>query len=99
MISQPMGGLLEDEILSVKQRAFYYLQSHNYHVLDTYFSDINNKNNRNIKNVGLYCLGKSLEAMSKCDAVYFCKGWDVARGCKIEHEVAKNYGLEIIYEK
>jgi hypothetical protein len=95
MVSQPMNGLSEDEILSVKQHSVNYLQSHNYHVIDSYFSDFNNNN---IKNVGIYYLSKALEVMSKCDAVYFCKGWDTARGCKIEHEVAKNYGLEIIYE-
>lgn len=26
------------------------------------------------------------------------KGWENARGCRIEHEVAKAYDLEIIYE-
>ena len=26
------------------------------------------------------------------------EGWENARGCKIEHEAAKAYGLEIIYE-
>lgn len=29
---------------------------------------------------------------------YFCKGWENTRGCRIEHEAAKAYGLEIIYE-
>jgi hypothetical protein len=28
-----------------------------------------------------------------------CKGWGNARGCKIEHEVAKAYGVDIIYEE
>ena len=32
--------------------------------------------------------------MSECDTVYFCKGWENARGCKIEHEVAKSYGYK-----
>lgn len=27
-----------------------------------------------------------------------CKGWKNARGCKIEHDAAVAYGLEIIYE-
>ena len=36
--------------------------------------------------------------MSLCHKVYFAKGWENARGCKIEHEVALAYGLEIIYE-
>jgi len=97
MISQPMNGLSEEEILSTKQRATNYLESLGYHVLDSYFPDFNT-NDDGIKNVGIYYLGKSLEVMSKCDVVYFCQGWESARGCKIEHEIAKNYGLEIIYE-
>lgn len=46
-------------------------------------------------------LAKSLEEMSKCHCAYFCKGWDAdhVRGCKIEHDAAKAYGLEIVYEK
>lgn len=50
-------------------------------------------------NKPLYYLSQSLLRMSACDVVYFCKGWENARGCKIEHEVAKAYGLEIIYEE
>ena len=44
-------------------------------------------------------LAKSLEKMSLCDAVYFCKGWEQARGCRIEHEVAVAYGLNVICEE
>lgn len=40
----------------------------------------------------------SIENMSLCHAAYFCKGWESARGCRIEHEVAKAYGLKILYE-
>ena len=36
--------------------------------------------------------------MSLCDAAYFCKGWENARGCRLEHDAAVAYGLEIIYE-
>ena len=34
--------------------------------------------------------------MTLCNAVYFCKGWENARGCKIEHMCAEVYGLKII---
>ena len=44
-------------------------------------------------------LAMSLEKMSLCHAVYFCKGWKQARGCKIEHDAVVAYGLEIIYEE
>lgn len=36
--------------------------------------------------------------MSRCSAVYFCKGWNDARGCRIEHAVATAYGIPILYE-
>lgn len=54
---------------------------------------------RGVVQISLYFLAKSLENMSLCHAVYFCKGWEKARGCKIEHDAAVAYGLEIIYEK
>jgi hypothetical protein len=44
-------------------------------------------------------LAKSLEKMAHCNTVYFAKGWENARGCKIEHEVALQYGLNIFYEE
>ena len=53
---------------------------------------------RGVVQIPLCFLAKSLENMSLCHAAYFCKGWENARGCRIEHEAAKAYGLEIIYE-
>ncbi|WP_419040028.1 Lar family restriction alleviation protein [Parolsenella catena] len=31
------------------------------------------------------------------DAAYFAKGWENARGCRIEHDAAVAYGLEVLY--
>ena len=36
--------------------------------------------------------------IGKVDAVYFMKGWEKARGCKIEHEVAVQYEKQVFYE-
>lgn len=94
MISQPMGGLSEAEILAVKRRASQALTRMGYSVVNTYFNDENNS----ADNPPLYLLGKSLERMADCQAVYFCKGWEQARGCWIEHEAAMAYGLYIMYE-
>ena len=41
---------------------------------------------------------RGTENMSLCHAAYFCKGWENARGCRIEHDAAVAYGLDIIYE-
>lgn len=51
-----------------------------------------------IKSVPLYLLASSLHILSRCDVALFRKGWEKARGCRIEHEAAVAYGLEIIYE-
>lgn len=53
---------------------------------------------RGVVQVPLCYLAKSLENMSLCHAAYFCKGWEDARGCRIEHDAAVAYGLEILYE-
>ena len=101
MVSQTMGGKTEKEILQTREKAVAALTEKGYEVLNTYFNfdDEELLKKQGIKNIPLYHLAKSLEEMAKCDAVYFCKGWENARGCKIEHETAKAYGLDMIYEK
>lgn len=44
----------------------------------------------------LWFLAKSLELMSGADLVIFTKGWQEARGCRIEYACAKAYGLKVI---
>ena len=44
----------------------------------------------------LWFLGKSLELLSDADIAYFAKGWRDARGCKLEHDAAKAYGIMAI---
>ena len=101
MISQPMGGRTDEEIVATKERATYALHQRNYDVLNTLFTDewAKNEDNGNDPKSPLWFLAKSLEVMSRCNTVYFCKGWENARGCKIEHDAAVAYGLDIIYEE
>ena len=100
MISQTMRGKTEQEILQTREKAVAALTEKGYEVLNTYFDDEEQElKEKGFENVPLYHLAKSLKYMSKCNAVYFCKGWENARGCKIEHETAKAYGLDMIYEK
>ena len=46
----------------------------------------------------LWFLGKSLELLSTADCAYFAEGWQDYRGCKIEHECAVQYGIDIVGE-
>ena len=44
----------------------------------------------------LWFLGKSLELLAGADIAYFAKGWQDARGCKIENTCAIEYGIPVI---
>lgn len=102
MISQPMAGLTDDEIIKSRNRAIAVLAQLGYVVVNTLFTDDWYKKDamekRGVVQIPLCFLAKSLENMSLCHAVYFCKGWKNARGCKIEHDAAVAYGLTILYE-
>lgn len=102
MLSQPMGGKTDEEIIATREKAIEVLAAKGYEVVNTLFTDewYNHENmeKRGVVQIPLCFLAKSLENMSLCHVTYFCKGWENARGCRIEHEAAKAYGLEIIYE-
>ena len=103
MLSQPMAGKTDEEISDTREKAIIALQERGYEVVNTLFTDEwyskEAMENRGVVQIPLCFLAKSLENMSLCHAAYFCKGWEKARGCKIEHDVAVAYGLEIIYEE
>ena len=102
MLSQPMAGKSEAEIISTREKAVKALEKKGFEIVNTLFTDEwyspQSMKERGVVQIPLCFLAKSLENMSLCHAAYFCKGWENARGCRIEHEAAKAYGLEIIYE-
>jgi hypothetical protein len=103
MLSQPMAGKTEQEIIETRERAIKTLAEKGFDVVNTLFTDEwysdEKMKERGVVQIPLCFLAKSLESMSLCHAAYFCKGWENARGCRIEHEAAKAYGLEIFYEQ
>lgn len=103
MLSQPMAGKTEEEIIATRERAIVALKKRGYEIINTLFTDEwysrEAMKERGVENIPLCFLAKSLENMSLCHAAYFCKGWEEKRGCRIEHEAAKAYGLKIIYEE
>ena len=103
MLSQPMAGKTDEEIVATREKAIKVLEEKGYDVVNTLFTDEWYSNEsmkeRGVVQIPLCFLAKSLENMSLCHAAYFCKGWENARGCKIEHDAAVAYGLDIIYEE
>lgn len=103
MLSQPMAGKTEAEIVSTREKAVAALKAQGYEVVNTLFTDEwyskESMAERGVVQIPLCFLAKSLENMSLCHAAYFCKGWEQARGCRIEHDAAVAYGLKVIYEE
>jgi hypothetical protein len=102
MLSQPMAGKTDEEIVAAREKAIADLKAMGYEVVNTYFTDEwysdEAMEKRGVVHVPLCYLAKSLENMSLCHAAYFCKGWENARGCRIEHDAAMAYGLKTLYE-
>lgn len=102
MISQPMAGKTNEGIIETRNKAISALKERGYEIVNTLFTDEwyskEKMKERGVVQIPLCFLAKSLENMSLCHAAYFCKGWENARGCKIEHDAAVAYGLTIIYE-
>lgn len=100
MISQPMFGKTNEEILEAKYNATKKLEELGYEVVNTWFIDEYHSDasmtERGVVNRPLCFLAKSLDAMSMCDAVYFVEGWENARGCKFERAAAEAYGIKIL---
>lgn len=103
-ISMPLDNdELFNEIDLKKDKARIKLNNIGYEVIDSLFSYDKmvgkSLSEQGIINSSLYFLSHSLENMSKCDAIYFFKGWNDSKKCTVEHNAAELYGLEIIYEE
>lgn len=94
MISQPMNGKREAQIRLERQKVIKNLEDLGWQVVDTIFTEEAPKS----CDVAIYYLSKSVEAISKVDAVMFMKGWEKARGCRIEHDICLQYEIPTMYE-
>lgn len=92
-ISQAMRGKSDAEILKERQEAIRIARKiigEEVEVLETFYDDFS----ENAK--PLEYLARSIADLAKADVAYFVQGWQDARGCKIEHECAVEYGIDRI---
>ena len=78
MLSQPMAGKTEQEIIETRNHAIAELERLGYEVVNTLFTDEwyskEKMTERGVVQIPLCFLAKSLENMSLCHAAYFCTG-------------------------
>lgn len=93
MISQPMRGKTNEQIREEREELVIRLAEEGIQVIDTIIKEDPPKN----IDEAIYYLSKSIEHIGQVDIVIFMKGWERFRGCKIEHQVAVEYGKEVVY--
>ena len=97
-ISQPMKGKSDEDILTERKKAIKSAEEkigeekigEPVEVIDSFFQEAP------VDAKPLWFLGKSLELLAGADIAYFTKGWQEARGCKIENTCAIEYGIPVI---
>lgn len=92
-ISQPMKGKSDKEIVTVRKEAIQHareLLGEEVEVIGSFLKGAPAEARP------LWHLGESLKLLAGADVAYFAKGWEAARGCRIEHECAIEYGITTI---
>ena len=98
-ISQPMRGKTDEQIESKREELVeiaeaVYFGRGGVEVIDSFF-----KGGLDVPagaKAPLYYLSKSLELLATADVAIFAEDWQGARGCRIEHECAKQYRVPMI---
>ena len=94
-ISQPMRDKTDtdEEILAERETAVRVAKEmlgEDVEVIDSFFKEASHDAPH------WYIVGKTLELLTYADVAFFCTGWEMDTGCRIEHTCAVEYGVRII---
>lgn len=92
-ISQPMKDKTDKEIKEERERIINFFKNKfedDIEVINSFFEFAPHDAKP------LWFLGKSFQLLSTADIVVFAKGWENARGCKMEYKACKEYGIKLI---
>lgn len=104
-ISVPMSGRSNEEVLKqIEDVKRDVLENHIYGDEEIMFVDNLEYEPKSLLEANpvipnLLYLGQAVKKMGMCNAVVFAPGWDNARGCRIEFDVAIEYGLPRYFAK
>ena len=90
-VSMPMAGKGKEEILAERERLLALAADslgEEVELVESYLGEGDYK--------PLECLGESLKRMASADLVVFGRGWEDARGCRIEHMCTAEYVIPIL---
>lgn len=105
-LSQPMSGLTEKEIITNREKAierlYRYMENIPGHWPDEWKIQANCKvlDNLQFTDYGpLQHLSMDIAIMGRAQLLFAIESWEHARGCRVEHKIAEEYGLYIIEER
>lgn len=90
-ISQPMGGLSDEEIVIVRDSIWRIIKEKHgeeCEIIESYFGGTEMS--------PLECLSESIKLLDQADVVYFAPDWDEARGCVVEHAICEFYNIPLV---
>lgn len=90
-ISQPMRGKTDDEIKEERAAAEGLVRGKfrgDVEVIDSFIDGA-----PKTKHKAVYYLGRSIQLLADADMIVCLKGWEDARGCRIEKAIATEYGI------
>lgn len=94
MLSSPMNGKTKTEIDNERSEManllFDKYGDDNCEIMSTVVEDHEDKSD-------LECFAESILFMSMCDVLAMGFGWQNARGCMLEYEIAKAYKVPVIH--
>lgn len=88
-ISLPISGLPLSEVVMEAEHYKEIWKGKGYEVVTPF--DLSPESDKPYS----YHMGKDIEGLLECDAVYFAEGWNDSRGCNLERAAAEIYGKEI----
>lgn len=89
-ISLPISGLPLESVAIEAERYKEIFERSGYDVITLF--DVCPESDKSYS----FYMGKDIEALLDCDAIYLAPGWANSKGCTAEYEVARIYGKEII---
>ena len=93
-ISQPMRDKTDEQIKEERSRAVEFIKSkypeENIEIIDSFFEGAPHDAKP------LWFLGESFKKLADADLACFIGDWEKYRGCKMEYNAAKEYGIGII---
>lgn len=93
-ISQPMRGRSDKEIEEERLQILQLMKEVEGPDISLMPSFFKGRDREMLKPMRM--LGMALELLSDADIAVFAPGWELGRGCKIEHECAIQYGIRIV---